>query len=79
MMRAGTVAPLNTALQAFAAGFHQDRSSREAGYREGFAGASFDIRVLQPECAIDAFAYANGFSEGRRARLKTERGADVAA
>lgn len=79
MKRALTVVPLNTTLQAFAAGFHQDRSSREAGYCEGFAGASFDIRVLRGERAIDGFSYANGFSEGRRARLKTRRDLDVAA
>lgn len=73
MMRPATIAPLNTALQAFAAGFHQDRSSREAGYREGLTGASFDIRVLRGERAIDGFSYASGFSEGRCVRLQNEK------
>jgi hypothetical protein len=66
-------------LQALAGGLRQDRHSRAIGYLDGLAGASFDIRVLRGERAIDAFAYANGFSEGRRERLRTKRDVDVAA
>ena len=70
---------MNVHLQAFAACLRSHGPSRTAGYLAGVAGASFDIRVLQPDYAIDGFSYASGFSEGRRARLKMKRGADVAA
>ncbi len=79
MKRVVTAASLNIALQAFAAGLRPHGPSRTAGYLAGLMGARFDIRVLQPDYAIDGLSYASGFSEGRRARLKTKRDADVAA
>jgi hypothetical protein len=73
------MATLGPMLQALADGLRQDKRSRTAGYLDGVSGASFDIRVLRGERAIDGFSYANGFSAGRRDRAKANGGVHVAA